>query len=133
MMSKKDEELRRYWIGKKPSVRDATMEYIEGIWAESGKTQTELASKHGVSKAAIRTNYKKLVEMGLCKKPERNYPCLKCGKNLLGVYPKYRVTLLDEGIKSIIGYICFDCYTNSFVKIIPEERKLTRRYFGVVE
>jgi len=107
-MTEKDEVWRRYWMGKPPKVKDAVMTYID---KDNKKTQDQIAEEYNITAATIIRHLKKLRDIGLLEDTRRINPCLKCKKNIWGVYPKYAFSL-DHKTKglTIVGYICEECY-----------------------
>ena len=64
------EKLRRYWIGKSPTVRKAVEEYLASLQRLGEilypqKTIGEVAKANGVSDLAMRKNINNLMRLGL--------------------------------------------------------------------
>jgi len=92
-----EEDFRLYWMGKKPSMRDAVMEYIA---LDGKKTLDDIADKHEVSLGGMRPHIRKLRKLGVKIHKSSNDPraifCLICEKNMINIYPRYKIAFQES-------------------------------------
>jgi hypothetical protein len=85
------EKLRRFWMGKTPSVKKAVMEYVN---SENKLSQRAIADKYNVSLVSIRINAKQLVKQGLITTlpyPHNLAYCVICGKDVSHNFPRLHI------------------------------------------
>lgn len=102
-----EEKIRRYWIGKNPTVRLAVEEYLRNC---ETSTQIEIAKKHGISDASINKHMKALRLIGLKMPFVNNISCLCCDKPLLGIYPRFVIMYQrSDADRQMTSYFCNEC------------------------
>lgn len=104
-----EEKLKRYWMGKRPNVKAATMEYIA---AKGKKTQAELAKRYGIRKESVMVNVRELKKLGVVVVTcHLKLACMSCGVDLTGIFPKFAVAYHknSNGSARTRGYLCTDC------------------------
>lgn len=116
-MQSMEKKLMRYWVGKNPRVKAATMEWIK---SKGTRTQKELADKYHIDEATITIHVRRLKELGMnvpCSTSKTQpIPCIGgCSTNLHGVYPKFAVAYIGKNSRGgpsephIRGYLCVKC------------------------
>lgn len=113
----KEEELRKYWIGKNPKVKDAVQEWINNPRTTN---QENLAEKYGINSGSIAHHVSKLRKMGFKIPP--SHPiivCQYCLKKLNGVNPKIAMSIRPK----TVGYICIECAKELFPLMLEEEKE----------
>jgi len=108
------EKFRRYWIGKKPSVKKAVEAFIS---SEGNKNFVELAKEFNVSSAIIGYHVRKLRELGIIKTPKKQF-CVLCGTQLehkkdvfFNIVDRFSERKAPYGYSRgiTVGFICLSC------------------------
>ena len=114
-MESMEKKLMRYWVGKNPRVKTATMEWVE---SKGTLTQKELANKYHIDEATITIHVRRLKELGMnvpySISKTQLIPCIGCSTNLHGTYPKFAVAYIGKNSRGpsephIRGYLCVKC------------------------